>query len=66
MIIDRAYQSNNFKGSYIDHKYSEKVHILDNPYAQTLLAKLCKKETVLPQVNSIVKSLYEILMIDMI
>lgn len=64
MIIDRNYQANNYSPSYLEHNYPNNVHILNNPYAQALLAKLCQKQTVLPEVNQLVKSLYQILMME--
>ena len=64
MISDTTYQTNKYQGSFIEHKYDSKVNILDNPFAQSLLAKLCQKQTVLPEVNNIVKSLYQVLMME--
>ncbi|MCB9555883.1 MAG: uracil phosphoribosyltransferase [Deltaproteobacteria bacterium] len=42
----------------IEHRYGENVHILDDPLAMTLLAKLCANETVQPEVNRLVAALY--------
>lgn len=42
----------------IDHRYGDNVHILDDPLALSLLAKLCAKETVQPKINRLVAALY--------
>ncbi|MCC6751019.1 MAG: uracil phosphoribosyltransferase [Deltaproteobacteria bacterium] len=42
----------------IGHHYGPQVHILDDPLALTLLAKLCAEETVQPKINRLVEALY--------
>ena len=42
----------------LEHCYGEHVHILDDPLASTLLAKLCAQETIQPAVNRLVAALY--------
>ena len=42
----------------IEHRYGENVHILDDPLALTLLARLCQEGTVQPAVNRLVTALY--------
>jgi len=64
MISDITYQKSNYQGLYIEHKYESKVHILNHPFAKTMLAKLCQPKTVLPEVNHITSKLYEILMME--
>jgi len=44
--------------SEVRHKYGPGVHILSNPYAMSLLARLCSPDTVQPVVNEIVRRLY--------
>ena len=66
MNKDTSYLTGHFNKSHIEHKYSKNINILANPYASTLLAKLCESKTILPEVNSLVKKLYQILMMDMI
>lgn len=42
----------------IDHRYGEKIHVLDDPLALSLLAKLCAQETLQPEINRLVAALY--------
>jgi len=42
----------------IEHRYGDKTHILDDPLALTLLAKLCARETTQPEINRLVAALY--------
>lgn len=42
----------------IHHLYGDNVHILDDPLALSLLAKLCAKETYQPHINRLVAALY--------
>lgn len=40
------------------HRYGDDVHVLDDPLALTLLAKLCAPQTTQPAVNRLVAALY--------
>ncbi len=42
----------------IEHRYGERVHLLDDPLALSLLAKLCARETKQPDINRLVAALY--------
>lgn len=42
----------------IEHHYGDDIHILDDPLALTLLAKLCDQNTVQPEINRLVAALY--------
>ncbi len=42
----------------VEHKYGAQIHILDDPLALTLLAKLCSVETTQPDINRLVATLY--------
>ena len=42
----------------MDHLYGDKTHILDDPLARTLLAKICAQETYQPKFNRLVAALY--------
>lgn len=66
MQTDHAHLDLPYQTTQIDHKYSENIHIVSNPYANTLLTKLCLETTILPEVNTLVRSLYEILMAEVI
>ncbi len=45
--------------SEIEHRYGEDVHILDDPFLTTQLARLCGPETGQPQFNQLVTQLYQ-------
>ena len=47
----------------IEHGYGPRVHILDNLYLQSALARLSSPRTRLPQVVSILRTVYETLLI---
>ena len=42
----------------IEHRYGERVHVLDDPLALSLLSKLCAQQTVQPEINRLVAALY--------
>jgi uracil phosphoribosyltransferase len=44
--------------SEIEHRYGPHVHVLDDPFLTTQLAKLCSPETRQPQFNDLVAMLY--------
>ncbi len=46
------------KAPEIEHRYGPNIHILDDPLALTLLAKLCSEETIQPKINRLVAALY--------
>ncbi len=48
----------HFKLSEIEHGYGPKVHVLDDPFLTTQLARLCASETTQPMFNFIVSQLY--------
>lgn len=51
-------ESRRFAFSEIEHRYGPHVHVLDDPFLTTQLAKLCAPETGQPQFNEIVSMLY--------
>jgi uracil phosphoribosyltransferase len=56
---ETAYAQSRYKHPEIEHRYGANVHLLDDPVAWTLLARLCARETVQPQVGRLVRALYE-------
>jgi len=42
----------------IDHGYGDNVHVLSDPHIRTLLARLCDRRTVQPQVNHLIHEIY--------
>lgn len=47
-----------FTLSEIEHRYGGHVHVLDEPYLTTQLARLCQHETTQPTFNTLVRELY--------
>jgi uracil phosphoribosyltransferase len=58
-MSESAYAKSRFKPSEIEHRYGPNVHLLDDPLAYTLLARLCSHETVQPEVGRLLRFLYE-------
>ena len=50
----------------IEHRYGERVHILADPLSLTMLARLCAKGTVQPEVNRLVGELYRMLVHEVV
>ncbi|MDZ4663152.1 MAG: uracil phosphoribosyltransferase [Pseudomonadota bacterium] len=50
--------SNEFLLNEIPHKYGPRIHILNDPFATTLLCELCSPKTIQPRVNQLVHLLY--------
>lgn len=55
---DALYEKVPFRLNELEHKYGKQVHLVGNPYLLSLLATLCSKETIQPQVNRLVATLY--------
>jgi len=64
MVKDVSYTNLKYEFSGVEHRYSENVHILGNPYTQSLLTKLCRPETVQPELNQLVAKVYHELLIE--
>jgi uracil phosphoribosyltransferase len=56
---DRAYVTSPYRPSELEHRYGSNVRILANPFLLGHLATLCAKETVQPNINRLVRILYE-------
>ncbi|MCK5800271.1 MAG: uracil phosphoribosyltransferase [Deltaproteobacteria bacterium] len=50
----------------LEHRYGDNIHILDDPLANSLLAKLCSPETTQPAINRLVATLYRQMVCDVI
>jgi uracil phosphoribosyltransferase len=61
MTGDRTYETLSHVPAEIEHRYGPRVHLLSNPLALTLLAKLAAKGTVQPEVNRLLEALYRML-----
>ncbi len=55
---DSLYENVPFRLSELAHHYGPNVHLVGNPFLLSQLATLCAKETIQPQVNRLVASLY--------
>ena len=58
MLNDVQYQARKFEVSQIEHRYGPNVHILNDPYLFTTLARLCLPECRQPTINSLLNTLY--------
>jgi uracil phosphoribosyltransferase len=58
-VRDRAYESISFRLSEIEHRYGPNVHLLANPLLLGQLAQLCARVTVQPDVNRLVRTIYD-------
>ena len=63
---DRQFERVTYRPCEIEHRYGEAVHILHDPLALTMLAKLCAKGTVQPEVNRLVNELYRMLVHEVV
>ena len=60
-MVDVAYAESRFRGPEIKHGYGSGVHLLDDPLAWTLLARVCSPETGQPDIGRLIRMLYEML-----
>src|SRR5690348_10234263 len=63
---DVQFAKSHYKPWEIEHRYGDKVHVLADPLALTMLAKLCAKGTVQPEVNRLVGELYRMLVHEVV
>ncbi len=60
-MVDIAYAESRFRAPEIRHSYGPQVHLLDDPFAWTLLARACSPDTGQPDMGRLVRMLYEML-----
>ena len=58
-MTEAAYIKSRYRPPEIEHRYGPNVHLLDDPLAWTLLARLCARDTQQPEVGRLVRFLYE-------
>ena len=58
-MSESAYATSRYRPPEIEHRYGPNVHLLDDPLAWTLLARLCARDTQQPEVGRLVRFLYE-------
>ena len=56
--MEKHYKNILYKLSEKEHKYGKTVHLISDPVLITLLARLCSKETIQPQINELASYLY--------
>ncbi|MBL6991325.1 MAG: uracil phosphoribosyltransferase [Bacteriovoracaceae bacterium] len=66
MSTDIQHQSLKYTPSKLEHHYGDNVHILANPYLQTMLAKLGRADTLQPLINTYITTLYRALLREVI
>jgi len=65
-IRDIAHTDLDFGLNELVHQYGERVHVLSDLVAATLLARLCSPQTTQPEINRLVRRLYERLVVAVI
>ncbi|MDB4966883.1 MAG: xanthine-guanine phosphoribosyltransferase [Myxococcales bacterium] len=63
---DVQFQSLPYRPCEIAHRYGDKVHILGDPLSLAMLARVCAKGTVQPEINRLVGELYRQLVHEVI
>lgn len=58
-MSESAYAQSRYRPPEIEHRYGPNVHLLDDPAAWTLLARVCDKGTQQPELGHLVRRLYE-------
>src|SRR5579859_4376919 len=58
-MTESVYLKSRYRPPEIEHRYGPQVHLLDDPLAWTLLARLCARDTMQPEVGRLVRFLYE-------
>lgn len=56
---DQAYHSYDYRVSELPHHYGDGVHLLSDPVLLTQLGRLCRPETLQPEITYLVRDLYE-------
>lgn len=66
MTADCQFKTVAYTPSEIEHRYGPRVHILRDPLSLTILAKLCQKGVVQPEVNQLLVELYRVLVHEVV
>lgn len=56
---DLGHSLEGWRLSELEHRYGDNVHILNDPYYATMLARLCSPDTRQPLFNRLIRRLYE-------
>jgi uracil phosphoribosyltransferase len=65
-FLDAQFKSLAYRPCEIEHRYGDRVHILCDPLALTMLARLSAKGTVQPEVNRLLGELYRVLVHEVV
>lgn len=60
-MLEQAYKNYSYQVPELSHHYGPRVHLLSDPVLLTLLARLCRPETLQPDVNYLMRDIYETL-----
>jgi len=63
---DVQFQTLPYRPCEIQHRYGDKVHILADPLSLSMLARLCAKGTVQPEINRLVGELTRMLVYEVV
>jgi uracil phosphoribosyltransferase len=66
MTTDCQYSELSYHLNEMEHRYGDGVHILNDPFALTQLARLCSPAVGQPQFNRLIEILYQRLLISVI
>jgi len=61
-MTDVQYQKLPRPSGELQHEYGDKVHLLSHPFAMAMLERLSSPDTVQPEVNRLVGTLYDLLL----
>ena len=64
--LDRQFERLEYRPPEVEHRYGDGVHILKDPLALTMLARVCQKGVVQPEVNRLIGELYRGLVHDVV
>lgn len=60
--IDAQFRNLSFRAPELAHRYGPKVHLVGDPLSLTMLARLCARQTLQPEINRLVGELYRSLL----
>jgi uracil phosphoribosyltransferase len=64
--VDRQFRDFDYRPPEIEHRYGDRVRILKDPLALTMLARVCEKGVCQPEVNRLIGELYRGLVHDVV
>ena len=59
--MDSQYRRIDFTLSQREHRYGPGVHLINDPYLMTRLARLCSPQCVQPETNRLIRDIYRTL-----